>query len=214
MDQAVEKILLVVDEEMSSLKALARLGRQAGMRVYGFETPAALPAWWRENAEKCISQRAPVCLVLDMKSQAAVLASLPAELARISPIVCIGRDAAALSSHQRLSADVFAYLEKPFSLQAMAEVLVAAFHEQARQLGAQRAEDSVRQGFARLTRRETEVCGLVVQGLQNKVISDVLGITLKTVKAHRAKVMAKTGVRSLADLIRAHDIWLRAGEGK
>ena len=54
-----------------------------------------------------------------------------------------------------------------------------------------------------LTWREREVMILVAQGRLNKLIAAELGISEKTVKAHRGRVMAKMGVRSVADLVRA-----------
>ncbi len=53
-----------------------------------------------------------------------------------------------------------------------------------------------------LTKRESEVLELVVQGLLNKQIARGLSITLDTVKVHRRRVMDKTDVDSLAELVR------------
>jgi FixJ family two-component response regulator len=50
--------------------------------------------------------------------------------------------------------------------------------------------------YERLTLREREVSGLVVRGWVNKQIADVLGISERTVKAHRAQLMHKMGVQS------------------
>jgi FixJ family two-component response regulator len=57
--------------------------------------------------------------------------------------------------------------------------------------------------YESLTSREREVFALVVRGLLNKQIADVLDITERTVKAHRAQVMQKMGVQSGAELGRA-----------
>jgi DNA-binding NarL/FixJ family response regulator len=56
-----------------------------------------------------------------------------------------------------------------------------------------------------LTPREREVCGLVAQGLLNKQIAGELGTSEKTVKVHRARVMTKLGVGSVAELVRLFD---------
>ena len=61
----------------------------------------------------------------------------------------------------------------------------------------------VRQRLELLTQREREVLNLVVAGKLNKQIADTLAISMKTVEAHRARVMDKMGVESLADLVRA-----------
>jgi len=61
--------------------------------------------------------------------------------------------------------------------------------------------------YESLTPREREVFALVVSGLLNKQISDVLGASERTVKAHRAQIMHKMGVQSPAELGRAVE-WL------
>ena len=61
--------------------------------------------------------------------------------------------------------------------------------------------DALRALIARLTPRERTVLELVVQGRMNKQIAYALGTTERTIKAHRHQVMAKVGVRSLAELV-------------
>jgi len=58
------------------------------------------------------------------------------------------------------------------------------------------------QRFASLTPREREVLGLIVQGHQNKESAHALGISVRTVEAHRDSIMRKLGVRSVAELTR------------
>jgi FixJ family two-component response regulator len=60
----------------------------------------------------------------------------------------------------------------------------------------------VLQKFAKLTEREKEVLALVVAGLQSKAIGEKLGVGEKTIKVYRGRVHEKTGVRSLAELVR------------
>ncbi len=60
--------------------------------------------------------------------------------------------------------------------------------------------------IARLTAREGEIMSLVVKGLRNKQIADVLKISEKTVKVHRGHVMQKMEARSVADLVRLSEV--------
>lgn len=66
----------------------------------------------------------------------------------------------------------------------------------------QAAEEGPRTGIARLTPREREVLQLIGEGKTNLAIGEELGISIKTVEAHRARLKAKLGSRSRADLVR------------
>ena len=61
--------------------------------------------------------------------------------------------------------------------------------------------DTIRERIARLTPREREVMQMVTEGLSNKEIANTLGVSAKTIEAHRARVMEKMGVRSAAELL-------------
>jgi DNA-binding CsgD family transcriptional regulator len=53
-----------------------------------------------------------------------------------------------------------------------------------------------------LTLREREVLQLLVEGRTNKEISAALGIAIKTVETHRARIMTKLGLHSMSELVR------------
>lgn len=102
-----------------------------------------------------------------------------------------------------LKAGAIDFLEKPFD----ADAILASIEEALRrgevsrpELGFDRQELAAR--VAQLTAREREVMDLVVAGHPNKVVAHRLGIALRTVEIHRARVMEKTGARNLSELIR------------
>jgi FixJ family two-component response regulator len=66
-------------------------------------------------------------------------------------------------------------------------------------------EDEIRSRIALLTPREKEVMQRVVRGQANKVIAMDLGVSQRTVELHRARVMRKLRMRSLAELVHAID---------
>lgn len=74
---------------------------------------------------------------------------------------------------------------------------------------ADKDQDEAKARFEKLTQRERDVLHLVVAGDANKVIAHKLGISPRTVEIHRGRLMEKTGVQSLAELVR---LALRAGE--
>ncbi|MDQ2138540.1 response regulator transcription factor [Alcaligenaceae bacterium A4P071] len=94
------------------------------------------------------------------------------------------------------------FLEKPFNEQDLREI-VARMLEQATQrvskFQAQRDHEAM---LARLTAREQQVLERIVAGRLNKQIADDLGISIKTVEAHRANIMEKLEVTTVADLMK------------
>ena len=68
------------------------------------------------------------------------------------------------------------------------------------QLAAQRAQAALAARLTELTERERDVMQLVAQGLPNKLIADQLGISVRTVEVHRARVFDKMQVKSAVEL--------------
>ena len=60
----------------------------------------------------------------------------------------------------------------------------------------------IREKFNSLTPREKEVMEHIVQGLPNKSVAQLLGVSMRTVEAHRGRVMEKMDAQSLPDLVR------------
>lgn len=94
------------------------------------------------------------------------------------------------------------FLEKPID----DEVLLSAVRIGTERSRARRREHTrragVKEAFGRLTARERDVFALITRGLLNKQVAVELGITERTVKAHRGRVMTKMSAGSLADLVR------------
>jgi len=96
-------------------------------------------------------------------------------------------------------------LEKPVDESVLLATIEAAI-QRSRALRAEREDiASVWRHLDLLTPREAEICALVASGRLNKQIAALIGTTEKTVKVHRARVMAKLGVSSVAGLVRLVD---------
>ena len=95
------------------------------------------------------------------------------------------------------------FIEKPFNDKELLRVIGQCLErESATRQQRQREGESARR-LAGLTEREREVMDLVLAGKLNKQIADVLNISIKTVEVHRARIMDKMGVRSVAELVQA-----------
>jgi FixJ family two-component response regulator len=86
------------------------------------------------------------------------------------------------------------FLEKPFSDEALTEAVDVALANARNGGGAAL--------LAKLSPREKQVLDLVVASKPNKIIADILGISIKTVELHRANMMHKLGVRSVPELMK------------
>ena len=94
------------------------------------------------------------------------------------------------------------FIQKPFNDEQLLP-LVERMLEQARESFADHQSAVNREALmARLTLRETQVLERIVAGRLNKQIADDLGISIKTVEAHRANIMEKLGANTVADLLK------------
>jgi len=129
------------------------------------------------------------------------------------PIIFISGHADVPSSVRAIKAGAVDFLQKPFSDQALLDIIHGALRRD-REARRDRAEVAgIRLRFDTLTPRERDVLRLVIQGRLNKQIAGDLGISEKTVKFHRGRVMEKTQAGSVAELVRQADrLGLRPGE--
>jgi FixJ family two-component response regulator len=196
----------VVDDETDMLKALERLLGAAGYAVQTFPSPEQFLARHDDTA--------PGCIVLDLAlpglNGLELQQALQAQRSALPIVFLTGRgDIAASVRAMKLGAADF--LTKPVD----ADELIAAVEAALERNRAQRADRAdrhlVSSLLAALTTREREVFELIAQGKQNKQIAAECGTVEKTIKFHRANVMRKLGVRTVADLVRLAE---RAGTGK
>jgi len=93
------------------------------------------------------------------------------------------------------------FIQKPFRDQDLIDRIHKALAKDGERRASRAQEDVIRERLASLTPRETEVMRRVVRGQANKVIALDLGVSQRTVELHRARVMRKLKMRSLAELV-------------
>jgi FixJ family two-component response regulator len=97
------------------------------------------------------------------------------------------------------------FIQKPFRDQDLIDRINKALERERERRKVRAQEDEIRGRIALLTPREKEVMQRVVRGQANKVIAMDLGVSQRTVELHRARVMRKLKMRSLAELVHAVD---------
>jgi two-component system, LuxR family, response regulator DctR len=94
----------------------------------------------------------------------------------------------------------FDFVEKPFSDNALVDRIEQALAASREHLEAARSKGQAARCLAELTDREREVMQLVIEGKPNKLVADALGISVRTVEVHRARVFDKMNVKSAVEL--------------
>ena len=95
------------------------------------------------------------------------------------------------------------FIEKPFGDKDMLRLIEQCLERDRAGRERRRQEAAVARRLDSITGREREVLDLILAGKLNKQIADVLNISIKTVEVHRARIMDKMGVRSVAELVQA-----------
>ncbi|MCM3900764.1 MAG: response regulator transcription factor [Pyrinomonadaceae bacterium] len=189
--------VFVVDDDPAVLKGLSRLIRAARLDVATFSSP-------QEFLEQ-LDPNAPGCLVLDLSMPGLNGLELQEALTKkgtVFPIIFLTGHGDIPTSVQAMKRGALDFLTKPVNDVELLKAVHAAI-EQDRNARKARAElDEIRERIATLTPREREVLTHVVSGQLNKHIAFDLGTVEKTIKVHRARVMEKMKVDSVAELVR------------
>src|SRR6266478_9762881 len=192
-----DAIVFVVDDDPSVRRSTERLLRSAGLRVQTFSSAREFLNSHRPEG--------PACLVLDVRMPGLSGMELQRELAQSGihiPIIFITAHGDIPMSVRAMKAGAVEFFTKPFRSRALLDAVRAAIE---RDLSAHKARSEtgeLRQRYEQLTPREREVMALVVAGQLNKQVASELSTTERTIKFHRAHIMQKMGVESLADLVR------------
>jgi FixJ family two-component response regulator len=201
--------VFVVDDDASVRKALARLLASAG---YAVETFASA----REFLDRGHHQDTPGCVVLDVSMPGLSGLDLQKELLAFTPplpIIFITGHGDIPTSVRAMKGGAVDFLTKPVNDRDLLSVIKLAM---ARNVEARQRNTELRELQRRadtLTPREREVMTLVVRGRLNKQAAAELGTVEKTIKVHRARVIQKMGVESLAELVRtAEKLGMFSGE--
>jgi FixJ family two-component response regulator len=189
--------VFVVDDDLSVRKSLLHLLHAAGLNVATFASAQAFLERYDPNVAGCLVVDLAMPGLSGLELQEALTAK-----GSLLPIIFLTGHGDIPSSVRAMKRGAVDFLGKPIDAADLIEAVRRGIEKDriARRVDTELTE--VRRRLATLTPREHEVLCHVVSGKLNKQIAADLGIVEKTVKVHRARMMEKVGVGSLAELVR------------
>lgn len=188
--------VFVVDDDASVRDSLSLMLSLRGYATATFATAedfiSAVHPGWRG------------CVVLDIRMPGMSGLELQRHLKEHGPslpVIVITAHGDVAAARQAFLADAVDFIEKPFE----PEQLLAAVQNALGGPGVAASPGGTSRSDDPLSPREREVMALMVRGLHNRRIAEELGISARTVEVHKARVMDKTGARSLVELVRLFD---------
>ena len=192
-----EPSVFVVDDDAAVRDSLRWLMDSVGLRVEEFASGEAFLAE--------ITPQHPGCVVLDLRMPGMGGLEVHQRLRDRGidlPVIVISGHGDVPVAVRALKSGVADFIEKPFSDQELLDCVQQALRRDIDSRLQQLKREELTTRYLTLTPRELDVLRLVVEGLTNKEISATLGISLKTVETHRARVMEKMTAGSVSELVR------------
>ena len=193
-----EQRVYIVDDDEAMRDSLAWLVESQGFDVTAYDSAEAFLAACRDDMAGC--------LVLDVRmpgmSGLELYERLNARHCTL-PVVFITGHGDVPMAVAALKKGAVDFIEKPFGDQDMLRLIRQCLERDREDRDRRRQEAAVARRLESITGREREVMELVIAGKLNKQIADALNISIKTVEVHRARIMEKMGVRSVAELVQA-----------
>jgi RNA polymerase sigma factor (sigma-70 family) len=186
----------VVDDDTSIREVLGWLMSNNRIAVKTFASANAFLAEYKPDS--------PGCLILDLYMPGMSGLDLQQYLIRhgISmPVIFLSGRADVGKAVEAVKQGAVDFIEKPFDYKRIVATVRECMQRDAAMRATRSTKDAFRVRLATLTQREREVMDYVVAGQTNREIADILGISVKTVEAHRSRLMEKLDVESVAALV-------------
>jgi RNA polymerase sigma factor (sigma-70 family) len=189
--------VFVVDDDAAVRDSIGLMFGLRGFRAALFADAEAFLAAYREDWAGCVvvDLRLPGISGVDLQAQMRARGST-------LPFVIITAHGDVPTARAAFQAQAVDFLEKPFEDSQLFGAIETAFALEERRIEHAHARRGDAERLARLTPREREVLEHAARGLHAKEIAATLGISARTVEVHKTRLMAKLGVRNIAELVR------------
>jgi FixJ family two-component response regulator len=187
----------IIDDDDGIRAALALLLDTIGYRTMAFSTPAAFLEY--------LSPDISGCLLLDIRMPEMGGMELQQRLIRMGsplPIIFMTGHGDVPMAVKAMKDGAFEFIQKPFREQDLLDRINRAIIHDTAARGSRLHQADIQRREASLTTRERQVMTFLVDGAANKAIAGHMSISERTVEIHRARVMDKMCVRSVAHLVK------------
>jgi FixJ family two-component response regulator len=193
----LEPTVFLIDDDAAVRNSLSLLLSTFGMPVQAFESAEEFLRQWNSEAVGC--------LVMDVRmpgiSGFSVQDLLRSRQIPI-PIIFITGHGDLNACRRAFQGGAIDFLTKPVDEQALMEGIRKAIQHDVHSRRSFQESRISRERMERLSEREREVLKYIIEGLPNKIIAREIGLSTRTVESHRARILNKLEVESLAALIR------------
>jgi two-component system response regulator FixJ len=193
-----ERTVHVVDDDAAVRRSLERLLDAAGFRTVSYESSLAFLAVAPGLSSGCV--------LLDVRMSGMDGLTLQARLAKLDnhlPVVVMTGQGDVQTAVRAMKAGAVDFIEKPYDDDVLINAIALALSAPRRsERNRNREAAKAAQRVATLSPRERQVLDGLVAGRPNKIIAHDLGISIRTVEVHRARMMERLGVRQLAEAVR------------
>lgn len=190
-------VVYLVDDDQGVLRVLCELVGTIGIEARVFS-----------SAEEFLAAYRPLpceCLICDVRMPGIDGLELQKRLLAIDavlPVIFLTGYAEVGAAVEAMKRGALDFLQKPFGAQELLSKVKQALERSRSQYTAMLQQQTIRARNALLTPKEREIVDLVVAGKSSREIADAMGISIRTVENHRAKILDKLHVQSTVELVK------------
>jgi len=192
-----QPVVYVVDDDPAIVRLLAELVKALDLNVEAYQSAEE----FLEAYQAC----GPGCLVLDVRVPGMSGMELQKRLTAAGstlPIIFVTGHADVRMAVEAMERGAFGFLEKPFRPQELCDKIQSAVRLDVETWRRRDEQESAAGRLAQLTPAQRKVADLVVAGQTNKMIAQELGLSTRTIEAHRARLMQRLGIKGRTELVR------------